>query len=120
MDNVDIGGLTIFCPPDYAFRKFLPRFEKLSKNDKNALLLYHGLPVYESIYMLRENEGLLNTLATDEPNRFDLIVENGARDEVRLKTKVVTTRIVGILMDDMPLVIYAVDDVLLPKELFKA
>ncbi|KAJ8429600.1 hypothetical protein Cgig2_008830 [Carnegiea gigantea] len=123
-ENVYVGNvkteLTIFCPADYAFRSFLPLFEKLSEKSKDSLMLLHGLPVYESIPMLRENNRWIDTLATSSGlHRFGLRVENGEWEEVILKTRIVKTEVVGILIDDMSLAIYVIDDVLLPKELFK-
>ena len=40
--------------------------------------------------------------------------------DVTLKTKVMTAKITGTLIDEQPIVIYTIDKVLLPKELFKA
>ena len=40
--------------------------------------------------------------------------------DVTLKTKVVTTKITGTLINEQPIAIYTIDKVLLPKELFKA
>ena len=69
--------------------------------------------------MLKSNNGLENTLATDGANKYDLTVQNDG-EEVTLKTKVVTTKITGTLIDEQPLAIYTIDKVLLPRELFKA
>ena len=61
----------------------------------------------------------MNTLATDGSNKYDFTVQN--EDEtVTLKTKVVTAKITGTLIDEDPLVCYKLDKVLLPRELFKA
>ncbi|KAL1821431.1 hypothetical protein DCAR_0417842 [Daucus carota subsp. sativus] len=117
-DNVD-GGLTIFCPLDDAFKKFQPKFKNLTVAGKQALLESHAVPVYESMQMLKQNNGLMNTLATDGASKFDLTVQNDG-DEVTLKTKLVTARITGTLFDEQPLAIYTLNNVLLPKELFKA
>ncbi|MED6145056.1 hypothetical protein PIB30_021412 [Stylosanthes scabra] len=69
--------------------------------------------------MLKSNNGLMNTLATDGANNFDFTVQNDG-EQVTLKTKTVTAKITGTLIDEDPLAIYTIDKVLLPKELFKA
>ncbi|KAL8131747.1 fasciclin-like arabinogalactan protein 1 [Apium graveolens] len=116
-DNLD-GGLTIFCPLDDAFKKFAPKFKNLTIAGKQALLESHAMPVYESMQMLKQNNGLMNTLATDGASKFDITVQNDG-EQVTLKTKLVTARITGTLFDEQPLSIYTINNVLLPKELFK-
>uniref|UniRef100_A0A803QCR9 FAS1 domain-containing protein n=1 Tax=Cannabis sativa TaxID=3483 RepID=A0A803QCR9_CANSA len=112
------GGLTLFCPLDDAFKAFLPKFKNLTKSGKNSLLEYHGVPVYQSMSMLKSNNGLMNTLATDGASKFDFTVQNDG-EQVTLKTKLVTAKITGTLIDEQPVVIYTIDKVLMPKELFK-
>uniref|UniRef100_A0A7C8ZC21 Gamma-glutamyltransferase n=1 Tax=Opuntia streptacantha TaxID=393608 RepID=A0A7C8ZC21_OPUST len=87
-DNVE-GGLTVFCPMDDAFKNFMPKFKNLTADGKDSLLLYHGVPIYESMAMLKSNNGLMNTLATDGAKKFDFTVQNDGED-VTLKTKIVT------------------------------
>ncbi|XP_054792934.1 fasciclin-like arabinogalactan protein 1 [Prosopis cineraria] len=118
VDNLD-GGLTVFCPMDDVFKSFLPKFKNLTASGKTALLLYHGVPVYQSLSMLKSNNGLQNTLATDGANKYDFTVQNDG-EEVTLKTKVTTAKITGTLIDEQPLAIYTINKVLLPPELFKA
>ena len=113
------GGLTVFCPGDDAFKAFLPKYKNLTAARKTALLEYHGVPVYQSMAMLKSNNGVMNTLATDGASKFDFTVQNDGMD-VTLKTKVVTAKITGTLIDEQPIAIYTVDKVLQPKELFKA
>ncbi|KAI8006397.1 Fasciclin-like arabinogalactan protein 1 [Camellia lanceoleosa] len=117
-DNLD-GGLTVFCPGDDAFKNFLPKYKNLTVAGKQALLEYHGVPVYQSLAMLKSNNGLMNTLATDGASKFDFTVQNDG-EEVTLKTKIVTAKITGTLIDEQPVAIYTIDKVLMPKELFKA
>lgn len=116
-DNL-AGGLTVFCPLDDAFKAFLPKFKNLTKAGKNSLLLYHAFPVYQSMETLKSNNGLMNTLATDGANKFDFTIQNDG-EQVTLKTKIVTARITGTLKDEQPVVIYTIDKVLMPTELFK-
>ncbi|KAH6780970.1 FASCICLIN-like arabinogalactan 2 [Perilla frutescens var. hirtella] len=113
------GGLTIFCPSDEALDAFRPRYKNLTADGKTSLLLFHGVPVYNSLGMLRSSNGLVNTLATEGAKKFDFTVQNDG-DDVKLETKVVTATITGTLVDEDPLAVFKVDKVLLPKELFKA
>ncbi|KAL6144049.1 PREDICTED: fasciclin-like arabinogalactan protein 2 [Fragaria vesca subsp. vesca] len=116
-NNVD-GGLTVFCPTDAVVSAFAPKFKNLTAPQKLALVLYHGIPVYQSLQMLKSNNGVINTLATDKANKYDFTVQNDG-EEVSLETKVVTAKITGTVLDQDPLVIYKVNKVLQPKELFK-
>ncbi|GAV68463.1 Fasciclin domain-containing protein [Cephalotus follicularis] len=115
--NID-GGLTVFCVTDSVLKAFMPKYNNLTAAQKVSLLLYHGIPVYQSMQMLKTNNGIMNTLATNGANKYDFTIQNDGED-VTLKTKVVTSKIMGILIDEEPLVIYKVDKVLLPRELFK-
>ncbi|XP_016174172.1 fasciclin-like arabinogalactan protein 1 [Arachis ipaensis] len=100
-------------------KAFLPKYKNLTAAGKASLLEYHATPVYESMAMLKSNNGLMNTLATDGASKFDFTVQNDG-DQVTLKTKIVTAKITGTLIDEDPLAIYTIDKVLLPRELFKA
>ncbi|CAM8891383.1 unnamed protein product [Rhodiola kirilowii] len=117
-DDID-GGLTVFCPGDDAFKAFLPKYKNLTADGKVSLLLFHGLPVYNSMQMLRSNNGLTNTLATDGAKKFDLTVQNDG-NAVTIDTKRVVAKITGTLIDEQPVSIFTIDKVLLPKELFNA
>lgn len=81
-------------------------------------LEYHGVPVYQSMAMLKSNNGLMNTLATDGANKYDFTVQNDG-EVVTLKTKLVTATITGTVIDEQPVAIFSIDKVLLPRELFK-
>ncbi|KAE8733530.1 Fasciclin-like arabinogalactan protein 2 [Hibiscus syriacus] len=117
-DNVN-GGLTVFCPLDDAFKAFLPKFKNLTASGKESFLEFFGVPVYQSLSMLKSNNGLMNTLATDGASKFDFTVQNEG-EEVTLKTKINTVKITGTLLDEQPVAIYTIDKVLMPRELFKA
>ncbi|KAK9691244.1 hypothetical protein RND81_09G184700 [Saponaria officinalis] len=116
-DNID-SGLTVFCVGDNAVKSFLPKYKNLTAGNKTALLLYHGVPVYNSMGMLKSNNGVMNTLATDGANKYDFTVQNDG-ESVTLKTKVVTAKITGTLVDKDPLSVYKLDKFLLPREIFK-
>lgn len=117
-ENVD-GGLTVFCPSDAAIRSFSNKFKNLTAAKKTSLLLYHGFPVYYSLQMLKSNNGKMNTLATDGKQKYALTVQTDGED-VKLETKVVTATITGTVKDEDPLVVYKIDKVLQPTELFDA
>lgn len=116
-DNVQ-SGLTVFCPGDDAMKSFLPKFKNLTAAEKQSLLEFHGIPIYQSLAGLKSSNGLTNTLATDGASKFDFDVQNDGTD-VTIKTKIVTAKIVNTLVDEQPLAIYEVDKVLKPEELFK-
>ncbi|KMZ56627.1 Fasciclin-like arabinogalactan protein 10 [Zostera marina] len=116
--NID-SGLTVFCPIDQAMRKFMPKYKNLTTDGKTSLLLYHGIPVYNSFQMLKTGNGEFNTLATDGTTRnYNFTVQNNGQG-VTLKTRISTATITGTVFDDQPLVIFTVDEVLEPRELFK-
>ncbi|KAL6544553.1 hypothetical protein OROMI_023415 [Orobanche minor] len=116
-DNVE-SGLTIFCPGDDAMKRFLPKYKNLSTSGKESLLEYHGMPIYQSLSGLRSGNGVMNSLATDGAN-YNFTIQNDAND-VTIKTKIVTAKIVSTLIDKPQLAIYELDKVLMPKELFKS
>ncbi|XP_071702886.1 LOW QUALITY PROTEIN: fasciclin-like arabinogalactan protein 2 [Rutidosis leptorrhynchoides] len=117
VDNVD-GGLSVFCPLDDVFKGFMPKYKNLSVGNKQSLLEFHGVPVYQSLSMLKSSNGLMNTLATDGASKYDFTVQNDG-EQVTIKTSIVTAKIVSTLIDQQPLIIFTIDKVLLPKELFK-
>lgn len=112
-------GLTVFCPTDKVVGGFMPKYKNLTKAGKMSVLLYHGVPVYHNLGMLRSSNGVLDTLATGGSNKYDFTVQNNGGD-VTLETKVVTAKITGTMYDEEPLSVFKVDKVLLPRELFKA
>ncbi|XP_064959405.1 fasciclin-like arabinogalactan protein 2 [Musa acuminata AAA Group] len=117
-DNLD-SGLTVFCPVDAAVKAFAAKYKNLTADGKASLLLYHGVPVYYSPQLLKSNNGVVNTLATDGSNKnFNYTVQNDGTD-VTLETRVVTATITSTLIDQDPDAVYAVDKVLEPRELFK-
>ncbi|KAE8730533.1 Fasciclin-like arabinogalactan protein 2 [Hibiscus syriacus] len=115
--NID-GGLTVFCPTDPVIKDFMPKYKNLTASKKASLLLYHGIPVYQSMQMLKSNNGIMNTLATDGANKYDFTIQNDG-EVVTLETKVVTAKITGTLKDEEPLIVFKINKVLLPRELFK-
>lgn len=112
------AGLTVFCPTDGVIKGFMPRYKNLTAPQKTSLLLYHGIPVYQSLQMLKQNNGVINTLATDRANKYDFNVQTDGED-LTLETKIVTAKVTGTLIDQEPLAVYKINKVLLPRELFK-
>lgn len=116
--NAIDGGLTVFCPSDAVIKSFTPKYKNLTTSQKVSLLLYHGIPVYQSLQMLKSNNGVSNTLATEKANKYEFTVQTDG-DDVTLETNVVTAKITGTVIDEEPLVVYKINKVLQPKELFK-
>lgn len=70
--------------------------------------------------VLKSNNGDTNTLATDGAARFDFTVQNEGED-VTVKTSITTAKVDGAgVFDEDPLVVYLIDKVLEPEELFTA
>ncbi|KAJ7964690.1 Fasciclin-like arabinogalactan protein [Quillaja saponaria] len=116
-ESID-GGLTVFCPTDKVINGFLPKYKNLTEAQKVSLLLYHGIPVYQSLQTLKSSNGVVNTLATDGSNKYDFNIQDEGKD-VTLETKVNTATITSTLLDQEPLIVFTIDKVLLPRELFK-
>ncbi|GMI70914.1 FASCICLIN-like arabinogalactan 2 [Hibiscus trionum] len=115
--NID-AGLTVFCPTDKVVRDFMPKYKNLTAPKKKSLVLYHGIPVYMNMQMLKTNTGIMNTLATEGANKFDFTVDNN-QEVVTLDTTVVTAKVTGIVKDEEPLIVFKINKVLLPREMFK-
>ncbi|XP_059274583.1 fasciclin-like arabinogalactan protein 2 [Lycium ferocissimum] len=113
------NGLTVFCPIDKVVNSFLPKYKNLTKNGQTSLLLYHGIPDYHSLGMLRSKNRNINTMATTKGknNKYDFSVQTDG-DNVKLETNIVTAKITGTLLDEEPLAVYKIDKVLQPSELF--
>ncbi|XP_073003030.1 fasciclin-like arabinogalactan protein 2 [Typha latifolia] len=118
-DSVD-GGLTLFCPIDSAVKAFAPTFKNLTAEHKTLILLYHGVPVYYSIQMLKSNNGVVNTLATDggAAKNYNYTVQNDG-EVVTLETRVITATVKATINDADPLGLYSIDRFLRPSEMFK-
>ena len=114
------NGLTLFCPVDAAVDAFMPKFKNLTAKGKTAILLYHAVPDYYSLQLLKSNSGKVSTLATSSIAKKDYSYDvQNDRDTVTLDTKVTTASVTATVKDDDPLAIYAISKFLQPKELFK-
>ncbi|KAL9677758.1 hypothetical protein QQ045_015594 [Rhodiola kirilowii] len=115
-DNVD-GGLTVFCPTDSAVKGFKSKYNKLTAKQKGAILLFHGVPLFQSLQMMKSNNGKVNTLATDGNNKYQFTVQNDG-EVIKLETKIATSKITGTLVAEEPLAVYKIDKFLQPVEIF--
>ncbi|KAH7664633.1 FAS1 domain-containing protein [Dioscorea alata] len=111
-------GLTVLAPNDEAFKApIVPDLSKLSAADLVALLQYHALPSYTPKASLKMETGPIATMASNGPGKYDLRVKYRG-DEVSLVTGIDTSRIASTVLDDTPVCVLTVDNVLLPIELF--
>ncbi|KAI3918129.1 hypothetical protein MKX01_041449 [Papaver californicum] len=112
-------GLTLFAPSDEAFKKAgTPDLSKLSSAEIVTMLQYHAIPSYTPIGTLKTSKDHpISTLATNGAKKFELSVAT-AGDSVTLNTGVDSSRVAGTVIDETPLCIFTVDDILLPVELF--
>ena len=112
------AGLTVFCPTDAVLKGFMPRYRNLTAAQKVSLLLYHGLATYNSVQMFKQNNGVINTLASDRTHKYDLTIQTDG-EAITLETTVVTAKVTGTILDQEPLAVYKVNKVMLPPELYK-
>ncbi|CAD6219834.1 unnamed protein product [Miscanthus lutarioriparius] len=114
------NGLTLFCPVDSAVAAFAATYKNLTAKAKTAILLFHGVPDYFSLQLLKSNNGMVTTLATASEKKMDYSYDVKNKGEtVTLQTRVVTSSVTATVGDMEPLAVYAVDKFLQPKELFK-
>ncbi|KAL9844247.1 Fasciclin-like arabinogalactan protein 8 [Arabidopsis thaliana] len=111
-------GLTVFAPSDEAFKaEGVPDLTKLTQAEVVSLLEYHALAEYKPKGSLKTNKNNISTLATNGAGKFDLTTSTSG-DEVILHTGVAPSRLADTVLDATPVVIFTVDNVLLPAELF--
>ncbi|KAF8092407.1 hypothetical protein N665_0415s0027 [Sinapis alba] len=117
--TVEKGGLTVFAPSDEAFKgEGAPNLSKLTQAEVVSLLEYHALSEYKPKGSLKINKDVISTLATNgAAGKYDLTTSTSG-DEVVLHTGVGPSRVADTVVDETPVVIFKVDNVLLPIELF--
>ncbi|BBN10659.1 hypothetical protein MPTK1_5g05390 [Marchantia polymorpha subsp. ruderalis] len=114
-------GITIFAPRDSAFNSLATgSIQTLSLSEQKLLLEYHALDGYESLDSL---ETMLNkptkTLASADAAGYILNVSaTPGQSTVRLRTGVSVATVLEIIYDANPVTMYAIDEVLLPLNLF--
>ncbi|KAM0879304.1 hypothetical protein ACQ4PT_034327 [Festuca glaucescens] len=117
------AGITVFVPTDEAFASVPAgdRLQSLPADRKAVVLRFH---VLHSYYPLGSLESIVNplqpTLATEyasQAGRFTLNITrfNGS---VAIDTGVVQATITRTVFDQNPVAVFAVSEVLLPKEMF--
>ncbi|KFK37339.1 hypothetical protein AALP_AA4G243700 [Arabis alpina] len=111
-------GLTVFAPNDEAFKsEDAPNLKNLTNAETVSLLEYHALAEYRPKGSLKTNKNKISTLATNGVGKYDLTTSTSG-DEVVLHTGVAPSRVADTVLDATPVVIFTVDKVLLPAELF--
>ncbi|AEE80125.1 endosperm specific protein-like [Arabidopsis thaliana] len=111
-------GLTVFAPSDEAFKaRGVPDLTNLTQAEVVSLLEYHALAEYKPKGSLKTNKDAISTLATNGAGKYDLTTSTSG-DEVILHTGVGPSRLADTVVDETPVVIFTVDNVLLPAELF--
>ncbi|BBN12677.1 hypothetical protein MPTK1_5g22020 [Marchantia polymorpha subsp. ruderalis] len=118
-------GITIFVPTDEAFNKLPGQwFEAFELKEQKLLLEYHALTRYNSLDALwRYRDKQVPTVSStvqEGPDAFNLLVTaNKGLVTIHSSTpdKPVAT-LQSTLFDASPLVLYSIDEVLLPVELF--
>ncbi|XP_047319273.1 fasciclin-like arabinogalactan protein 8 [Impatiens glandulifera] len=119
-ESAAANGLTIFAPNDKAFTDpGVPDLTKLTNAEQVSLLQYHALASYKPIGSLKTMKDAISTLATNGVGKYDLTATT-AGDEVTLHSDdgKSSSRVANNAVDAPPLVIFTVDNVLLPSELF--
>lgn len=95
-------------------------YKNLTAKAKTAILLYHAVPDYFSLQLLKSNNGMVTTLATASESKKDYSYDVQNKGEtVTLDTRVVNSAVTATVGDAEPLAVYAVTKFLKPKELYK-
>jgi len=118
--NNSNSGLTIFAPTDNAFSS-LPAgtLNSLTDQQKLALIQYHILPNAVSMPQFQTVSNPVRTQAGNTNNgQFPLNV-TASGNSVNISTGIVNTTVSNTLYTDGQLIVYTVDKVLLPLEIFR-
>ncbi|KAF3558208.1 hypothetical protein F2Q69_00010749 [Brassica cretica] len=106
------------APNDEAFKDDdVPDLTKLTQAEVVSLLEYHALAEYKPKGSLKTNKNKISTLATNGAGKYDITTSTSG-DEVVLHTGIAPSRLADTVLDATPVVIFTVDKVLLPPELF--
>lgn len=111
-------GFTLFAPNDDAFKADgAPDLTTLSSAELVTILQYHALPSYTPKASLKTTRGPIATMASSGSGKYDLsVITRG--DDVSLDTGVDTSRVASTVVDNTPVCVLTVDNLLLPSELF--
>ncbi|MCO5611337.1 hypothetical protein L7F22_065590 [Adiantum nelumboides] len=115
-------GITIFAPIDKAFTRAPASalLKNITQQQKVSLCEYHALPKWYPLASLQHtNDNVTSTYATYNGGggrySFNVTDENG---NVEIKTEWVSASIVSTLYNAAPCSIFAIDEVLLPEDIF--
>ncbi|CAI0444313.1 unnamed protein product [Linum tenue] len=110
------NDLTIFGPSDAVFTKLKTPGRSLNRQEKMQLVQFHIVPTFISREQFETVGNPLKTHA-GSGDRFLLNV-TASGDSVNVTTRVINTTVSGNVYTNTHLVIYRVDDVLLPATIF--
>ncbi|GLJ37877.1 hypothetical protein SUGI_0770680 [Cryptomeria japonica] len=111
-------GITILAPSDAAFAALKPgTLNAMSDRDKMALLQYHALPSYYTFGQLQTVTNPVRTVASGNGGPFGMNF-TAIGNNVNVSTGIVNAAISGPVYSQKPVVVYQVDKVLLPLEIF--
>nr|XP_043630572.1 fasciclin-like arabinogalactan protein 10 [Erigeron canadensis] len=112
------NGLTVFAPTDSAFKAHgLPNLNNVTNSDLISLLLFHGISSYIPKASLKMEHGPVNTLATHGDLLYNFTVQTNG-DSVTIDSGVDITRLETMVLDSIPVSVFRIDNILLPKLLF--
>ncbi|KAI4310399.1 hypothetical protein MLD38_035379 [Melastoma candidum] len=114
-------GFTIFAPTDNSFSNLPPgTLNSLSDQQKIQLIQFHVLPTVISLSQFQTVSNPVTTQAGDSSeDHFPLNVSTSG-NQVNLTTGVNTARIDNTILSGSKVVIYQVDQVLLPAAMFQS
>ncbi|RRT40379.1 hypothetical protein B296_00058566 [Ensete ventricosum] len=117
--NNSYNGLTVFAPTDNAFAGLKAgTLNGLSQQQQIELVLYHVLPRYYSLTAFQTASNPVMTQASGKTGVWTLNVTASSDHQVNVSTGVVEAPINNAIYADFPLVVYSVEKVLLPYEIF--
>eukprot|EP01018_Ginkgo_biloba_P040097 Gb_12628 [translate_table: standard] len=111
------GGLTLFAPTDEAFGSVSEKINRLSCIQKISILQLHAVPDYKPLATLKTSKGPMNTLADNGVSRYTLSMTFSG-DTLFVNTGVNRAMITSVLADEPPVVIFSIDKVLDPSNIF--